>query len=237
MDAISFILSSSFTFAIRQRELPPHAAPRLPILAEIRVGFATVLGNPVLRSLAACMGSINFVDAGMMALFILFATQELVLGPAQIGLILGCGSASGLLGAIAAERIARRFGVGRVIVWGVVMYGVGAIPVAFAQPETAFPLLICAFLVFSLAGPVFSINQLSLRQAITPHRLQGRMNATMRFLNTGPMALGGLVGGWLGEAIGLRPAIILLITAGLSSFLWVYFSPVRKLQAFPEPVD
>lgn len=231
------MLSGGLIFAIRQSELPPHPSPRLPMFQEIRVGLSTVLGNPVLRSLAACMGSINFVDAGMMALFILFATQELGLGPAQIGLILGVGSASGLLGAIAAERIARRFGVGRVIVWGVLIYGIGAIPVAFAQPETAFPLLICAFLVFSLAGPVFSINQLSLRQAITPHRLQGRMNATMRFLNTGPMALGGLVGGWLGAAIGLRPAIILLIAAGLFSFLLVYFSPVRKLQAFPEPVD
>src|SRR5256712_6819659 len=82
---------------------------------------------------------------------------------------------------------------------------------------------------------VYNVNQVSLRQAITPYRLQGRMNATMRFLVWGTMPLGGLAGGILGEALGLRPAIAVSVAGGLLAFLWVALSPVRALRAIPDP--
>ena len=68
-------------------------------------------------------------------------------------------------------------------------------------------MLILSGLLFSFFNPVYNIDQVSLRQAITPLRLQGRMNATMRFLVWGTMPLGGLLGGTLGDTFGLRPAI------------------------------
>jgi hypothetical protein len=103
-----------------------------------------------------------------------------------------------------------------------------------AQPATAYPLLILSGLLFSFVNPVYNINQVSLRQAITPLRLQGRMNATMRFLVWGTIPLGGLLGGALGDAFGLRPAIAISALGGMTSFLWVLLSPVRTLRAIPE---
>jgi len=87
-----------------------------------------------------------------------------------------------------------------------------------------------------LAGPghsVYNINQVSLRQAITPLYLQGRVNGTMRFLVWGTMPLGGLVGGVLGEMLGLRFALTVLAALEVLPFLWVALSPVRELRAIP----
>jgi hypothetical protein len=83
--------------------------------------------------------------------------------------------------------------------------------------------------LFGLFNPVYRINQLSVRQAITAPELQGRVNASMRFLAGGVVPVGSLTGGWLGSGVGLRPTL-LIGAAGMSmAFLALYFSPVRKL--------
>lgn len=84
-----------------------------------------------------------------------------------------------------------------------------------------------------LGGAVYNINQVSLRQAITPLALQGRVNGTMRFLVWGTIPVVGLLGGLLGQWLGIRPALTLLASLQAITFLWVAASPVRKLRAAP----
>src|SRR3989442_380421 len=74
---------------------------------------------------------------------------------------------------------------------------------------------------------LYNINQVSFRQAIVPILLQGRLNATMRTIVWGTLPLGALTGGFLGEAIGLRPSIFIGVVAGAVAFLWVLFAPIR----------
>ena len=57
------------------------------------------------------------------------------------------------------------------------------------------------------AAVAYNITQVSLRQAITPERLQGRMNAAMRWIVWGTIPLGTLTGGAIGQAVGLRAAL------------------------------
>ena len=102
------------------------------------------------------------------ALYILFVTRDLGLAPATIGAVFSVANVAGLAGAIVAG-------------------GLGLIPAVLATRATAVPLLVLSGLLGSFSGPVYNINQVSLRQAITPDRLQGRMNATMRFLVWGTM--------------------------------------------------
>jgi hypothetical protein len=90
--------------------------------------------------------------------------------------------------------------------------------------------------VNGLCNPVYNINQVSLRQAITPDRLQGRMNASMRFLVWGTIPIGALLGGALGQTIGLWPTILVMAVCSLGSPLWVLLSPVRGLRGQPVPV-
>src|SRR6266849_5489796 len=234
LDAISFVASGGVISLIRRRGSSAVRSVRGPVLVEVREGLSVVLGNPLLRSIAGCTGTSNFFSSALFALFILFATRELKLGPAQIGVIFSIGGVTGLIGALTAGWVAKRLGVGRTIVGASLLTGLATVPVAAASAETAW-LLILSTMLGSVASPIYNINQVSLRQAITPHRLQGRMNATMRFLVWGTMPLGGLLGGVLGASFGLRAAIAVAAAGGLLAFPWVALSPVRTLRAIPDP--
>src|SRR4029077_2958753 len=91
--------------------------------------------------------------------------------------------------------------------------------------------------VISIGVVVYNINQVSLRTDIVPIRLQGRMNATMRFLVWGTIPLGALTGGLLGTFLGLRTAVGITILGVPLSFLWVLLSPIRSLRKIPEPLE
>jgi len=236
LDAISFVASGGVISLIRRRESSAVRSVRGPMLVEVREGLSVVLGNPLLRSIAGCTGTSNFFSSALFALFILFATRELKLGPAQIGVIFSMGGVTGLIGSLTAGWVAKRLGVGRTIVGASLLTGLATVPVAAASAGTAW-LLILSTMLGSVASPIYNINQVSLRQAITPHRLQGRMNATMRFLVWGTMPLGGLLGGVLGASLGLRAAIAVAAAGGLLAFLWVALSPVRTLRAIPDPTE
>ena len=235
-DAISFVASGGLISLIRRPEGFTERSPRGPMLGEVREGLSVVLGNPLLRAIAGCTGTFNFFSSAFFALYILFATRELKLGPAQIGVIFSIGGVAGLIGALTAERVANRLGVGRTIVGAALLSGLAQVPVAAASAGTAWLLILSAVLGY-FANPIYNINQVSLRQAITSHRLQGRMNATMRFLVWGTMPLGGILGGALGASFGLRAAIAIAAAGGFLAFLWVALSPVRMLQAIPDGTE
>jgi hypothetical protein len=80
---------------------------------------------------------------------------------------------------------------------------------------------------------LYNINQVSLRQGLVPVRLQGRLNATMRFLVWGTIPVGSLLGGLLGTILGLRPAMAIGVVGGSLAFLWILFSPVRAIRTMP----
>jgi MFS family permease len=234
VNALSFFCSALFIGRIRTPESPPPAQ-RAPLLHEVREGIAVVLANRILRSIAGCTGTWNFFTAAWYALYILFATRELGLHPAAIGAIASLGNVAGLIASLAAGTLASRLGIGRVIAWAALLSGFSAIPIALATPSSAVALLTLAGIIMSFGGQIYNINQVSLRQAVVPQHLQGRMNATMRFLVWGTMPLGGLAGGFLGGALGLRSAIAVGAAGSLVAFLWIWLSPVRTLSRIPTP--
>jgi MFS family permease len=237
LDAFSFLVSGILIGVIRRREAAPERSARAPMLAEVREGLGVVFGSPLLRNIAGATGTSNFFASALFSIFILYATRDLAMTPAAIGLVGSIGSLGALAGALTGGRLGRRFGVGPTIVGSILTGGLGFLLVALATPSTAVAVLAGGGVLGSFGAVVYNINQVSLRQAITPMRLQGRMNATMRFIVWGTMPLGGLAGGYLGEVLGLRPAIAVTAAGGTLAFLWVLFSRVRTLRTIPEPVD
>lgn len=237
LDALSFLASGILIGVIRRRETAPQRSARAPMLAEAREGLGVVFGSPYLRNIAGATGTSNFFASALFSIFILFATRDLAMTPATIGLVFSIGSLGALVGALTGGRLGRSVGVGPTIIGSILVGGIGQLLVVVATPATAVPLLAVGGVLGSFGSVVYNINQVSLRQAITPMRLQGRMNATMRFIVWGTLPLGGLVGGSLGEVLGLRPAITVAAVGGTLAFLWVLFSRVRTLRAIPEPVD
>lgn len=237
IDAISFLFSAFFVGIIRKSE-PVEARPQKhnSIWVEIGEGLKVVLGNHLLRSIAGCTSTSNLFGNILMAISTLYIIRELKIEPAVLGLIYSVSSVGALLGAVLAGRTARRVGVGPTIVWSALIGGLSFLFVPLASGSIAIPLLIAGQFIGSMAGTIYNITQVSLRQAVTPHRIQGRMNASIRFMVWGTIPLGSLAGGFLGSAIGLRPTLMVAAVGSLLSFLWVLFSPVRTLQEQPQPV-
>ncbi len=240
LDALSFLASAVFIAFIRQPEsVPAKSTRKKNVWQEIGEGLGVVFGNRLLRSIAGCTGTGNLFSNLSGAVYTLYLINELKVEPAILGVIFALGSIGALLGALAANRVAQRFGLGPAILGSAAVGGVASIllPLASGSLWLAIPLLIANYFIISISSVVYNINQVSLRQAITPHRLQGRMNASMRFLVWGTMPIGSLIGGLLGEIIGLRPTLWIGAAGSLLAFLWVYFSPVRHLREQPTPTE
>jgi MFS family permease len=240
VDSLSFVASVVSLLFIRTPEpLPTRAnGEGGSMWAELREGLAVVLGNPLLRSIAGCTATSNLFGNGLQAIFVLYATRELGLQPAVIGLIFSVSGPGALLGALLAGEASRRFGLGNTIIGSIVLGGIGSllVPLATGSATAITIILMAGGFLTGIANPLYNINQVSLRQAITPDRLQGRMNASMRFIVWGTIPLGALLGGGLGQIFGLWPTIAAMAVGCLLPPLWVLFSPVRQLRVQPAPV-
>jgi MFS family permease len=234
-DAVSFVGSALFVFLIRRPEPPVQVHPegKRKIRTEIAEGLRYVVKNPHLRAIAACTGSANLFSQVAFAVFILYAVRELHLNAGQIGVIFAIGNVGALLGAFSGSAIARKLGVGPTIVLSATIFGPAWLLVPLAAPTFPYPFLIAAMLIGSFGGVIYNVNQVGLRQAITPLRMQGRMNATMRFMVWGTIPIGSFMGGVLGNTIGLRPTLWVGAIGGCLTFLPVLFSPVRSLERIP----
>ncbi len=240
IDAVSFAFSAVFLGLIRHSEPAklPHSEKR-NIWKEIGEGLGVVFGNSYLRSIAACTGTSNLFGNIAGAVFTLYVVRELHLDAVLLGLIFGIGSVGALIGAFSAGWMARRFGLGWTIIGTSAVFGVGALAAPLAGGPVWLIMLVLTggYFITSWVGPIYNINQVSLRQAITPHRLLGRMNASMRFLVWGTMPIGSLLGGFLGEIIGLRMTLLVAALGTFLSVLPVLISPVRDLKEQPAPVE
>jgi MFS family permease len=241
-DALSFVVSAVSIRGIRAKEPPPlpQSSDELGrirrIGREVREGLAYVFRHRYLRSIAASTATSNFFSSMIQAVFLLYAVRELKYSAGLVGLVYVLGNLGTLVTAPASARITRAVGLGRAI-WGSMFFcGIGGLLLGLAPRSSAFGWFVVAWMLFSAFGTLYNIDQVSLRQAITPHRLQGRMNASMRFMVWGTMPFGSLAGGVLGTAIGLRPTLLVAGVGGMAAFLWLYLSPVRTLQEIPAPL-
>lgn len=236
IDAVSFVVSAVAVVFIRAREpAPAPAAQRQRMHLEIGEGLRAVLRNPVLRAIAGCIVLLECAFRIVGAVILLYATRELGLAPGVQGMIFAVGGATSLIGAMLAGRAADRLGAGPALVLGVLLTGAGTvfIPLAHGAGALAVALLVVNQLVTDPAYTVFSITAVSLRQAITPDRLLGRVNGSIRVAGLGAAVLGSLAGGLLGERIGLRATLVTGTSVMLLAALWLVLSPVRSLRDVP----
>jgi MFS family permease len=236
-DAVSFVLSAFGVLLIRGTERPveaPHLDDRPTMRAEIGEGLRYVLGHPALRAIAGCTATSNYFSAMFDAVLIVYLVRGLHYSAGLIGVVFMVANIGFLASAAASGRIGRRFRLGSRIWVSILVCQVGVFATAFSPRVHAFPWIVGGMVLFAAGGTIYNISQVSYRQAITPHRMLGRMNATMRFMVWGTMPLGSLTGGLLGTVIGLRPTLMISAIGGLLSVLWVLVAPVRTLDGAPE---
>lgn len=224
LNAASYAIAALSLVAIRRRPAPPRAAGRpRGILGELLEGLGFVAGSRALAALALCGGVSNLGQFAQMTVLLLYLTNQLHLSVGAVGLVVGAAGLPSLLGAIVAARTAGLVGVGRSLAAAQFVLGAGCLllPLAAGPPTVLVGLLVLAGGLQGLSSSIYNVNQVSLRQSMTPDRLQGRVNATMRFVLWGTIPLGSLVGGLLGQEIGLRATLVVgaALTIGSAAFL------------------
>ncbi len=240
LDALSFLASGLFVLGIRKREenVPTRAErkeSKTSMRAELREGLGWVLGNPYLRTISMSTATFNFFGSMMQAILAVYLVRSLGMSPFLIGVIFAVGNLGYLAGALLTNRISRRIGVGPAIVVGG-MAGIAQllIPLAPQEAHDAVPWLVASGLIVGFGVVLYNVTQVSMRQAITPERLQGRMNSSIRFIVWGVMPLGLLAGGALATSFDLRTAIWVGAIGNSLSWLPLVIGPVKSLREVPE---
>ena len=232
-DALLLLVSSTILRGVPVKETP--SAVNAPFWTAMREGLRFVRGHALLFTMAICVGAWQMCNQAAMVVQILFATRELGLTERGVGLsyvALGMGTvAASALG----YRVVKRLGPGPTLVLGFAISGGGWLLLA-AAPLNRLGVAAYGFMLLSYgAGAVFIfINFLSLRQSVTPAPMLGRMTSTMRWLILLPAGPGALIGGWIGEHLGLRAALgfagaAALLLAAVASRIKV----VRSVKTLP----
>ncbi len=203
-DAVMLFMSVSILRGMNIHEEPGHKMPG-EFWTALKQGLQFVIRQRLLVVLAMVVGAWQMCHHAAMVTQILFATRELGLNERQVGLCyVGLGAGTVAASAM-GHAVSRRIGVGPCLVLGMAMNGIGWLQLAFA-PATSWGVASFVFMLvcFGFGAVLIFINFISLRQAVTPDPLLGRMTSTMRWLILIPAAPGALLGGWLGEHMGLR---------------------------------
>lgn len=191
-----------------------------------------------MRTLAASTGVWNVFAYARYAMLVVFLARDLRLDAGAIGLVFTIGSLGFLAGTFLPMRAAARLGLGRALVVGIVGTMPGSILIALADgpPQVAAAIVALGLALQGIADPLYDVNQFSLRQAVTPPSLQGRVAASVRVVIRGAVPIGALLGGVTAGPIGLRGVMWLGALGAPLALAIVWFSPVRKLRRPPAPV-
>jgi MFS family permease len=239
-DCVSFFISGGFLVAIRKKEPPLEKREdgrRAGMRHELWEGLVYVVKHPYLRPQAISTGTSNFFSNVAFSIVLVFAARTLGMSVGLIGVVFALGSAGWLAGAALAPRTQRWLGVGGATILGAALSGPGTLLVALTPKSFPVPFFVAGMAIGGAGAVIYNIQQVSLRQAITPERMQGRMNSVMRFLVWGPIPLGALVGGAIATSFGLRTALFVGALGGFTSTLPIIFSPIRKLKEMPEGAE
>jgi MFS family permease len=233
-DAVSFFCSAVSLWLIRAPEPRPAPTSDRHLGREISEGLRAVWHDPILRALARRKATASFFLGFFTSLYVLFAIRELHLSAALMGAIIAVGGASNLLGSLGAKRLTSALGFGRTLIAAALLTGIASLlpPLAHGSVAACAAILIVAQSC-DAGWSVYQINETSLRQAVTPNELLGRVNAAMHLLFRGVLPMGAMTAGVMAEAMGVRGTMGVGAVGLLVSTLWLVFSPVLQLGELP----
>jgi MFS family permease len=232
-DALLLLVSSTILRGVQVKESP--SGKNAPFWPAMREGLRFVRGHELLMTMAICVGVWEMCNQAAMVVQILFATRKLGLSERGVGLSYVALGAGTVTASALGHRVVRRLGPGPTLVLGFAISGCGWLVLA-AAPLNRIGVAGYAFMLLSFGvGAVFIfINFLSLRQAVTPASMLGRMTSTMRWLILLPAGPGALLGGWLGEHVGFRTALSFAgVTALALSAVASQLKVVRSVKTLP----
>ena len=212
-DGFTFLLAAVGLLFVRGRE------PVLPVRRKVALGdgLRFLVRDRYLRTMTLFGAAANLALLGYQSILVVFLVRENGIAPGLVGVVVAAMSSGGVLGALFAARVARRFGEIR----GMVLCQVVAAPFALLIPMAGAGLVMLGGFAVGAGIVAGNVIKDSFRQTYTPRHLLGRVITAMQLLNYGSIPLGALIAGLLATAIGLRPAMWVMTSALVASTLLV----------------
>jgi MFS family permease len=234
IDALSFVVSAILLGSIRSGEAVAASSDARPraVWKEMTDGLMALGYNARLRALALSNAAMECAYGLLGTVYALYALRELGFHPGLLGMIYALGGVSSLAASIYAGRINRRLGGGRAIAAGLLLAALGSVlvPLASGAGVLALLCLVGQQLVGDGGATIADINLTSLRQALSPPALLGRINAGTRFAALGASIAGTALGGLLGQTAGYRFTLVCGALVMLAGAVVVASSPVMRLR-------
>jgi MFS family permease len=235
VNAATYLASAGFLATIRKPEPAPEQGEADHWFSDITAGFRIALAEPIVRPLLLMSAAQGLFGGVFGALYVLFALKVLLLPPALLGTAIAAGGVGALVGSFAGPWFGRRLGTGPAILAATTCGGLAVLITPFAP--VGAPGALAALVASQLLGDLFMVAALiqigSLRQAILPQAVLGRVGGAFHAAAGGTAVLGALGGGLLGQVIGPRAAILLACLGFLATPLIGLASPLRRLQEAP----
>ena len=204
-NAATFAAAAGLVAAIGGGFAATRTAARRRMAAEIGEGLGWLWRHPTLRTLALLLGTYNLLGTAAFAVVVLFAQDVLGVGDVGFGVLFTGGAAGSVVGGLTVARLAGRLGRARVLVGSAVVIGAAQLAQGLVSDAWVFGGL---FVVSGYAVVAWNVVTVSLRQALIPDELLGRVNSVYRFFGWGAMPLGAMLGGALAEVAGLRAPFV-----------------------------
>ena len=234
LDAGSFAVAAVLVLLMGGTYRASHrlSPERTSLRSEIGEGLRWLWRHRLLRTLALMLGVWNLLTTAGFAIFVLFATQDLHVSNAGYGLLFSAGAVGSFAGSLLATRLMRALGPGTSLLVAVVGSGGASLVVAFTSNAYLVGVMGA---IGSLLAIVWNVITVSLRQAIIPDELLGRVNSVYRFLGWGMMPIGAALGGVLGSTLGLRSPFLVtgavLLAVALLTFRTVNDRAIAEARA------
>jgi MFS family permease len=208
------VLSAGLLLTLRGRRLERPRTGRV----SVRDGVRFVAGHPLLRPLTLYLGVNNACTQALVTGLVAYLSVGRPRGAGLVGLAVGGYGLGFLLGAVAAPAVIRRFGTPGSVVGSSLLSATGAGVVAVGAAMQSGPMTVTAAVVgavgVGVAGPIFNVPSVTLRLAVTPAELLGRVTAVVKLVSQGGLPVGALAGGLL--VAGLPPVVAFGTIAGVS---------------------
>ena len=234
VNAVALVIAAILIRSIKVKNTAIIEQTNAPFSSELKQGLIWLWKHDLLRTLAIMLGIANMCGMFAHAVFVKFVRDELGLGARGFGILLAAISIGSILGGLVGESVSKRLGSTVALITAYVIFGLSdLIPGIFPQIWA----VAISGVVMSIAGTIWNVITVSMRQRLIPPELFGRVNSVYRFIGTGTTAIGALIGGQIAYNFGLRATylasgvLLLIALVALSPAFFraakIYIEPER----------
>lgn len=235
LDSVSYLASAMLLGSIPTvPTMPPKTRPRL--LTMIAEGWRYVMGQAVMRATVLQATAANFVAGGLLALIPVYLVRVVDVPAVLVGPLLAAEGLGGLVGAVMAPRVVRRWGTAQATIAGSVASALLLLTLPAAGGLLGTTIFALGSVGYAAGVVVTSVNTRTFRQVSSPADLLSRVMATVRFVSWGVVPLGGLLAGLIARQAGVHAALWSMCLLGLLSPAFLLASPIRRMKELHEPL-